>query len=324
MKLTALSLLGLALVPVTALTHAEPASLVVSLDYAAPESCPDAAAFRAQVSARTARVTFAEAAAEGRVGWKVAISEAAGGFRGTLRVSGEELGKLERKVNAASCEQVVTALALGAALSVDPEASLAARPEPAKPPPPEPAEPPPPTPRPPPLSRTRLSLGLALTAHTGLAPELAWAPRPFVGVSFRRPSGYTWGLGLSAMQVRGSAVTAAGQADFSWTLARLEAFPVRWGQGWLRFEPALFVEAGQLRARGVAVTPAVEVRRPALFVGALGRLSVLAFDLLLVELEAGPVLPAVRDRFYVQENTTVFRAPALAGFAALGVGLEFL
>jgi hypothetical protein len=32
----------------------------------------------------------------------------------------------------------------------------------------------------------------------------------------------------------------------------------------------------------------------------------------------------LRDRFYLQENTTVFRAPAVGGFVALGVGLEFL
>jgi hypothetical protein len=260
------------------------------------------------------------------VSWSVVIRPTASGSRGTLRVTGAQLEKLERHVTAAACDQVVSALALGAALSVDPEASLVTRSEPEKEAPR--AEPKPETaPRPHPPKRrgaTRLALGLNLTARSGLAPDLVWAPRAFAGLSFRSQSGYTWGLRLSASQTRGSANSSAGQADFTWSMGRLEAFPVRFGSAALRFEPALFVEAGQLRARGVAVTPINEVRRPALLAGALGRLSVLAFDLLVVELEAGPALPLIRDRFYLLENTTVFRVPALAGFAAAGVGLEFL
>jgi hypothetical protein len=143
-------------------------------------------------------------------------------------------------------------------------------------------------------------------------------------MSFRSASGHTFGLRLSAMQTHGSAEGHAGQADFTWSIGRLEVFPVRWASGPLRFEPAPFVEAGQLRARGVAVTPVNEVHRPVLLAGALGRLSLVVFDPLLVELEAGPAFALVQDRFYVQENTVVFSVPPVAGFAAAGVGLEFL
>ena len=321
MKLVALVGLCLGLLPAGARAEPGPA-LVVSLDDRAPGGCPDAASFRRQVSGRTARVQFADARAVAELSWTVVIQQAAGGTRGALSVSGGELGKLERKVDAESCDQVVTALALVAALSVDPEASLSAPPQP--PPPALVEKPPPPAPPPEPRTRVRVSLGLALTVRSGLGQQLSWAPRPFVGISFRSAGGHTWGLGLSAMQVHGDAAAPVGQADFTWSLGRLEAFPVRWGGASLRFEPALFVEAGQVRAQGVAVTPAAEVRRPALLLGALGRLSVLAFDLLLVQLEGGPAFPVVRDRFYLQENTTVFRAPPVAGFAAVGVGLEFL
>jgi hypothetical protein len=311
------------LLPTVASAQSE-ATLTVALTYEGPADCPDAQGFQAQVRGRTARVRFIEPGQPSDVGWTVVIRQAQSGTSGTLRVSGAALGKLERKVKAASCEQVVSALALGAALSVDPDASLVAQAEPASAPPraePEPAALPAPPAR---RSATRFSLGLNLTVRSGLAPELAWAPRPFVGLSFRGQSGHTWGLRLSAAQAHGSATSSAGQADFTWSLGRLEVFPVRWGSGVLRFEPALFVEAGQLRARGVAVTPVNEVLRPALLAGALGRLSLVAFDLLLVELEGGPAVPLIRDRFYVQENTTVFRIPAVAGFAAAGVGLEFL
>jgi hypothetical protein len=302
------------------------APLAVDLSYEAPADCPDAQGFRAQVRGRTARVTFAEPSQASDVGWTVVIRPTASGTRGTLRVTGAQLEKLERHVTAATCDQVVSALALGAALSVDPEASLVARSEPEKAAPrpepkPEAARRPS---KPKPRAATRLALGLSLTARSGMAADLVWTPRPFAGLSVRSQSGHTWGMRLSATQTHGSASSSAGQADLAWSMGRLEVFPVRFGSGLLRFEPALFVEAGQLRARGVAVTPVNEVRRPVLLAGALGRLSLLAFDLLLLELEAGPALPVIRDRFYVQENTTVFSVPAWAGFAAAGVGLEFL
>jgi hypothetical protein len=307
--------------------------VAVSLEYSAPEGCPDAQSFREQVLGRTKRVSFTETSAAGSLGWSVKLAETSGGSRGTLRVTSDKPSKLERNVNASSCEQVVDALALVAALSVDPDASLTARdkPKPTRPaapaPPPAPVAPPPASskPRAPTdASATKLLLGLTLTGRSGIAQQLAWAPRPFVGLSFRSRGGYTWGLALSATQVRGRAAVDAGRADFTWSLGRLEVFPVRAAFGNWRLEPAVFVEAGQLRARGVAVSPAAEVRRPALLAGALGRLSLLAFGLLEVHLEGGPLLPIVRDRFYLFESTTVFRIPAVTGVVGAGVGLEFL
>jgi hypothetical protein len=303
------------------------APLAVSLTYEGPSECPDAQGFQTQVRGRTARVRFVDPGQPSEVGWNVVIREARNGTSGSLLVSGAALGRLERKVTAATCEQVVSALALGAALSVDPDASLVSQSEPASPPPrrAEPANAPEPTRAPPkPRAATRLALGLSLTARSGMGPELSWAPRPFVGLSYQTRSGHTWGVRLSGTQVHASAVSSAGQADFTWNVGRIEAFPIRFGSSLWRFEPAVLFEAGQLRARGVAVSPVNQVERPVLFGGALGRLSLLAFDLLLLELEAGLALPLLRDRFYLYENTTVFRVPALAGFAAAGVGLEFL
>ncbi|MES1188530.1 MAG: hypothetical protein ABUL60_32240 [Myxococcales bacterium] len=313
--------------------HAAPA-VVVALDYSAPDSCPRASSFREQVLARTSRVSFAEPSSNAALVWKVEIAETSGGSRGKLRVVAQQPSPLEREVHAARCEQVVDALALVAALSVDPDASLTARekPTPAAPPPVKPAatapalrtKPPATRPSSEPGSSTRLSLGLMLTARTGLAPELAWAPRPSVGLSFRSRTGYTWGLAVSATLARGHAAVDVGQADFTWSLARLEAFPLRVRYRSWRFDPLVFVEAGQLRARGVAVLPVAEARRPAVFVGALGRLSYLAFDLLWFGLEGGGSAALVRDRFYLFETTTVFRVPAVGGYLGAGVGLEFL
>src|SRR5574339_296033 len=89
----------------------------------------------------------------------------------------------------------------------------------------------------------RLALGLSLTARSGMGPELSWAPRPFIGLSYQSRSGHTWGLRLSGTQVHASAKSSAGQADFTWNVGRIEAFPVRLGSSQWRFEPALLFEA---------------------------------------------------------------------------------
>jgi hypothetical protein len=321
--------LSCALLPAAARAQSD-APLTVSLTYEGPTECPDALGFETQVRGRTARVRFVEPGQPSEVGWSVVIRQAKNGTSGTLHVSGAAQGKLTRKVTAATCEQVVSALALGAALSVDPDASLVLQPDPEPPPPPatpqaEPAKAAEPAGTPTkPRAATRLALGLSLTARSGMGPELSWAPRAFIGLSYQSRSGHTWGLRLSGTQVHASATSSVGQADFTWNVGRIEAFPVRFGSSPWRFEPAVLFEAGQLRARGVAVSPVNQVERPVLFGGALGRLSLLAFDLLLLELEGGLAVPFLRDRFYLHENTTVFHVPAAAGFAAAGVGLEFL
>jgi hypothetical protein len=309
--------------------RAQPAEILgVRLEYRAPEACPDSKSFQAQVLARTRRLEFRDASAD--VVWSITLSESTNGTRGTLLVRSTQLGRLERHVAAASCEQVVNALSLVAALSVDPDASLTvpeAKATPSKPPH---------TPAPravtaapsaevaPEAGKTKLALGLTLTGRSGIAAGLTWAPRPYVGVNFRSPGGYTWGLSVSAMQAHGSAAVDVGRANFTWSLGRVEAFPLRLSYGNLRFEPAVFFEAGQLRARGVGIVPSAEVKRPALFTGALGRISWLGFGLLLLELEGGPLLTLERDRFYLFENNTVFEIPTVTGFVAGGVGLEFL
>lgn len=302
----------------------------VTLEYAAFEGCPGAASFEAQVLARTPRVRFATPGTSGTLTWIVELAPTNGGSRGTLRVLGETQGKLERGVTAASCEQVVGALALVAALSVDPEASLgeAAEPSP-RPRAPSPSKPPAPVPslRPPERVEAarapRFTVGLSLVGRSGLAPELVWAPQAALGLSFRTGGGHTWGLRLSALHASSRSTLDAGSASFTSNLVRLQAFPLRVGSAAWRFEPAAFAEAGELTARGVGITPTRSVRRPVAWAGVLGRVS-LVMSVLLLELEAGGALPFVRDRFYIFENTTVFRVPAGSAFASAGVGFEFL
>jgi hypothetical protein len=83
------------------------------------------------------------------------------------------------------------------------------------------------------------------------------------------------------------------------------------------------MDAGQLSALGKGVLPARQVDRPWLAAGGIGRLEFGFLGLLAIELSGELFVPIVRDRFFVGANTTVHRAPAIAGGAALGLGVRF-
>lgn len=301
--------------------------VALQLRYMAPGDCPNAASFFAQVTARTA---LARAAAQGERASElvIAIAHVAGGSTGTLELTAPDGASSTRSVSAAQCEQVVTALALMTALAVDPNASVAAVPKPA--PAATPSEPVH-TDSPSPSSngsgaalraRWRWEVGAALEALGGVAPQLVFFPRPFVELA--HVGRYSFALRLSASRGHAVVERGAGGAELTLWAGRLEACPVRVEIGpVLRVSPCLAVDAGQLRAAGTRVMPANHVERPWLAGGGIGRLEFGLWDVLAVELSGELFVPFVRDRFFVGANTTVHRAPAVAGGAALGLGVRF-
>jgi len=55
----------------------------------------------------------------------------------------------------------------------------------------------------------------------------------------------------------------------------------------------------------------------------VGRARLTVAGPLFVEAEASAFAPLVRDRFFVQPNVTIFRAPTAGVAGALGLGLSF-
>jgi len=96
----------------------------VHIHYEAPEGCPSADAFVAQVRARTGRVHLAE---DGDTGLTLRVTIARAGSRveGTLVVVDASGAESRREVTGDSCATVSLALALVAAMRIDPTASLA-------------------------------------------------------------------------------------------------------------------------------------------------------------------------------------------------------
>jgi hypothetical protein len=117
----------LALTIVTPLAVRAGATEPVHLHYDAPDGCPAADAFVAEVQARTPRMRLATEEEAGLT-LRVTVVRADGRLEGTLVVVDASGAESRREVSGDSCATVTLALALVAALRIDPMASTTALP----------------------------------------------------------------------------------------------------------------------------------------------------------------------------------------------------
>lgn len=310
---------------VTRLAAAED-RVALQLRYDAPAACPTAKRFFAQLEARTplARMAVADEPATALV---IVIRTVAGGSTGTLELRAPDGVTSTRDVSAAECEQVVTALALMTALAIDPNASVSADSERAQAAAPTTHAAPPAAPGPPAQAAAsrkslRWEIGVALEALGGVATDLVLLVRPFVQLEHDAP--WRYAVRVSAARAQATAETSAGAAQLTLWAGRLEACPLDLEpSAALGFWSCLALDAGQLQAQGTRVSPAEHVSRPWLAAGGIGRVEFRFLGVLAIELSGELFLPIVRDRFFVGAGTTVHRAPAVAGGAALGLGVRF-
>ncbi|MGH7294495.1 MAG: hypothetical protein ACRELB_06170, partial [Polyangiaceae bacterium] len=102
--------------------RAQPAEEPIRIEYAAPPTCPPESAFFAQLRARTSRVTRAATGARART-FAVTVVPRGRRIAGHLVIRDPDgATAAERDVAGDTCEEVVEALALVTALSVDPGA----------------------------------------------------------------------------------------------------------------------------------------------------------------------------------------------------------
>ncbi len=90
----------------------------VRIDYVAPAACPSSDDFQTQVADRAPHAHFADEGARART-LVVRVTARRGGFHGTLVVRELDGTQAARSVDASTCPQLVTGLALIAALAVD-------------------------------------------------------------------------------------------------------------------------------------------------------------------------------------------------------------
>jgi hypothetical protein len=288
-----------------------------------------------QILARTPR---ARAAAEGESATRFVVTIVAKGnqHQGELSVESPEGGRATRSVRAASCQDVASALALVAALTIDPDAiSRLSEPPPDKTPPaPAPAPPaspaptpepkPAPTPRPvltPPTDHWEFFVGIGAEATGGAVPPLSVAPRAIVGAG--RRDGLSPAAFLSLSRAAGHTdVDGLGRADFTLLAARLEGCPVRLALGPLAALPCAGAEVGRLAAEGSGIQQTDSASRWWAAATLRGSLELRPVPALALAVSAGALLPFTRDHFVFVDGAAehlAHRAPALAGFAGLSL-----
>lgn len=310
---------------------AEPFRMV----WSAPPGCGDAAGFLAELRSRTAHLRPAKDGEFATTLIAELLGEAAG-VRGRLTVRKLNGELLTREVPGRTCQEVVSAMALIAALMVDPLALTSDGPSaaPEAPPPSAPSASPSPAPStapPPPVASNRaperrwaFGVEQRLTARTAVAPELAWGEAVSLmllwqGSSFR-PS-----LELSAHRARATASRSFGSAELNWTAAQLTLCP--WGtQPGPRWDvrACAQLQVGRLLGTGYAT------RNPAegtIFWSSAG-LQLEARTRLLgplwLGLDAGALRPFSRESFYLAPTQTLHRIPSWGFNFGGGVGLLFL
>jgi hypothetical protein len=322
------------------------------LDYEAPAHCPTAAAFAAKIEGHTPlarQVPGADASRRFRAVFDTSQPAA----RGRLEIVDFDGTPSVREVEGRDCTEVADALALIAAIVIDPNAqpaspstetndaaaaaaaSAAAAAAGTRPRPvtevrmpqliPAPQLVPRPKPEPEPLP---LRLGLIFQAGAvteQLAPELGLALVYGVEALLDRDELLAPALRVSLYRIRsGEITTAFGKARFEWTAGRISGCPVFWSWENLGFRPCIIADFGSLVAEGYETIDGAKESVLWAALGAAGRAeAVFLEDTLVLEIEAGALVPLGSQRFYFDPSLEVYQiGPGI--YALGGIGFRFL
>jgi hypothetical protein len=298
--------------------QAEPFRLI----WSSSAGCGTARTFLAELAGRTALLREARVD-EHAITLIVETFPAAPGVRGQLTVRKPDGDLSVREVPGLSCHEVESAMALIAALMVDPLAAGAEPPATAglrstpdssrddlAPAAPE--------------SGWSLRVEQRLTARTAIAPGLAWGQAVGVMVT-REASRLRPSLGLAAHVARSTTGASQGRAELDWAAAQLTFCPLsaspheRWD--------ARACGAFQIgRLRGTGFETANPATKSVVWSSAALQLEVRhrLIGPLWLGLEGAFVLPFSRERFYLEPEPTLHRVPAWGAAFGLGAGLRFL
>lgn len=287
--------------------RAESAVETVSLDYETIAGCPAARAFSDEVRARTHKAVFSRSARGRR--FVVRLERTDDTIVGRLEIVEPEGETSERRIDGEQCADVVSALALAAALAIDPEASTAPRadlPSPQPAPAARPSAPPPPTRAPPrvePGARWALAVGLSAGAVRGPATETLFAAGPSVEV-FRDGTGWRPALRVTLLGAQTGLIGPSAElATFRWAAARTELCPHRLGVGSaLALRACALADAGVLYARGDAAEEPGSATRAWLALGLGLGLDVEVSDWISLSFSIGESLNLTRDDFVFLET----------------------
>ncbi len=312
----------------------------VRVDFRGTSGCADGSEFSRELTARDVRV---RAASPGERAPLLVVTITRGlrqAVHGRLVVEDVDGTVSRRDVEGDTCESVLGALALMAAIAVDPTAPLTGgEATPAAPSgalstsrgdgsPPEPSrdEASASTDR---ASEARRGPHVGLMggagATSGTAPTIAWMIPVSAEIGGGRSAAISPLLRAGFEHAdSGEDGATGGDARFvlnAGTLDLCASFPVARSIDLL---PCVHAEGGGLSAAGSNIQPARSDTRPWVGLGALGAVRYVVVSPVFVELSLGVRFPLVRDRFFFEPDTTVFQVPAIAGFAGGCLGVTIL
>jgi hypothetical protein len=321
---------------------AEPES--VRIDYTAPAGCPDSTAFLRSLRERTTR--FQEGAQDEPVRrFLVRVRAVASSFSGGLEIRSADGRTAVRTVDAAFCDEVVSALALITALAIDPNALTGsptgamrdqAEPTPGSAAAPErrrsPASaalavPVPPAAASEPSQPWRWSAGLLGHTTFRVSPSLGYGGDIFVDAeapaSSRLGPAVRMGIFLNRSDVD---LPSGAAASFQWVAVEVEGCPLRWGGMRFAIQPCLAFRLGVIHGEGRNISRPKETVSLWSDAGPVLRLRVAVTERLLLEAQGGLMLPLHRPTFDIVDmgsSTTAYSVPRLGGSAGIGVAYRF-
>lgn len=300
---------------------AAPAPIPIRIDFDAPADCSTADQFYEGVRARSDRVRLA---ADGEAGWgvRVRLSRGGAGVHGELRVvhAGGETDT--RIVDATSCDVVVQALSLTAALALDEVVEVTA---PLSSPAPPPAAPPAPPVAPPEAPPLRFALGAHALVTQVVAPHASLGAALGVRVTPHVEGPLSPSFGLSLMYARNDLLSGGDSAVIQWAAAALSACPLRWQiVRIVSAEPCVVAAGGWLAATGRDISNPESAVRSWWSAGGVLRAAALLGGDTALELEVGAVVPLVHRRFTMGWSAeTVGETPAISPLVGVGIVHNF-
>ncbi len=339
--------------PLRAQESQQPTRFAVALS--APAGCPSAAEFSAGVIGRTDMATPARSPDQTDLALSVVVTRRGSALFGQLTLRwANESGIARREVEAASCAEVLDALAFVAALAIDPRAqATAAKVEPVAPigdsAPPDLS---PPAAELPPAAAPDLEPASAAPAavapgqvsghsdwyaSVGLGVEVGTAssgPGPLLGVRFGGGVGLRLDPGLAAeLQLEGvrraaSADPPSGQAQFTLLALRLSPCARAALGSRLSAHGCVGAEMGTLAAEASGVNRARSASSLWLAASAAAGLEGRVVGGLGVGVELGALVPTKRDYFVFLDRSSnqdaeVFAVPSVAASGTLYVRARF-
>jgi hypothetical protein len=324
--------LGLALLGSSARsTAAEPARF----SYFAPADCPDEQDFIERVRERSVHERPATGD-ELALSFVVTLSRDAEGVLGRVEFSDRDGTPVSRAVRGATCDEVASSIALVTALAIDaraeppplvrtPSSSAANEPAPLTPPPT-------PTRAAAPGAPERSTTTGFFTAGFGAGFQSAVGPtggatlEAFLAAA-SGPRGIS--LRLTAFHWLASGSHDGREAEFRVWGGRVDGCPLAFERSGVFVTPCVGFGAGALRASGVrsANLPKPDHASIAWFDGALlGRAGVVFGEFVVLEAEAGLLLPLVRKEFgfsLPEPRSTLYAVPPLAAGVSVHGGVRF-